>query len=144
MLIDEASDLIERMPSLAHVVLDEAQDLSPMELRAVGRRCSTGAATVLGDVAQGTTPWATTSWDSLLGHLGKSEASVRELDIGYRVPRQILDFASRLLPSIAPGLTPAASLRSDPEALAVRQVPEGELSGAVADGPSSSPTGAPR
>ena len=57
-LIDEARDLITRTPSLAHVVVDEAQDLSPMECRALGRRCSTGAATVLGDLAQGTTPWA--------------------------------------------------------------------------------------
>ena len=47
-LIDEARDLITRTPSLAHVVVDEAQDLSPMECRALGRRCSTGAATVLG------------------------------------------------------------------------------------------------
>ncbi|HEX6454129.1 MAG TPA: AAA family ATPase [Trebonia sp.] len=130
-LIDEAADLIERTPSLAHVVLDEAQDLSPMELRAVGRRCSTGAATVLGDVAQGTTPWATASWDALLAHLGKPESSVRELDIGYRVPRQILDYASRLLPSIAPALRPAASLRSDPESLMVRQVADGTLKAAI-------------
>ncbi|MBO0820697.1 MAG: ATP-binding domain-containing protein [Nocardiopsaceae bacterium] len=126
-LIDEAADLIERTPSLAHVVLDEAQDLSPMELRAVGRRCSTGAATVLGDVAQGTTPWATTSWDTLLAHLGKPDAVVQELDVGYRVPRQILDYASRLLPSIAPGLRPAASLRSDPASLTVRPVADGAL-----------------
>ena len=52
--IDEASDLIERIPSLAHVVVDEAQDLSAMECRAVGRRCATGSATVLGDLAQAT------------------------------------------------------------------------------------------
>ncbi|MBO0805784.1 MAG: AAA family ATPase [Nocardiopsaceae bacterium] len=130
-LIDEAADLIERTPSLAHVVLDEAQDLSPMELRAVGRRCSTGAATVLGDLAQGTTPWATSSWDALLGHLGKPGASVRELDVGYRVPRQILDYASRLLPSIAPGLRPAASLRSDPQSLTVRRVDGGTLAAEV-------------
>ena len=55
-LLDELADLLERTPSLGHVVLDEAQDLSPMQLRAVGRRCSTGSATVLGDLAQGTTP----------------------------------------------------------------------------------------
>src|ERR1700759_4493335 len=72
-LIDEARGLIERIPSLSHVVVDEAQDLSPMECRAIGRRCATGAATVLGDVAQGTTPWATASWADLLGHLGKPE-----------------------------------------------------------------------
>ncbi|HMD93481.1 MAG TPA: ATP-binding domain-containing protein [Trebonia sp.] len=121
-LIDEAADLIERVPSLAHVVLDEAQDLSPMECRAIGRRCSTGAATVLGDIAQGTTPWAARSWPSLLAHLGKPDASLRELDVGYRVPRQILDFASRLLPSIAPELRPAASLREDAGSLAVEAV----------------------
>jgi DNA helicase IV len=102
-----------------------------MELRAVGRRCSTGAATVLGDVAQGTTPWAISSWDALLEHLGKPDASVRELDIGYRVPRQILDYASRLLPSIAPGLRPAASLRSDPASLTLRQVDGGQLRSAI-------------
>ena len=131
-LIDEAADLIERMPSLAHVVLDEAQDLSPMECRAIGRRCATGSATVLGDIAQGTTPWAATSWPALLAHLGKPDASVRELDVGYRVPRQILDFASRLLPSIAPGLRPAASLREDARSLAVQPVPSGTLGGQVA------------
>ena len=133
-LIDEAADLIERTPSIAHVVVDEAQDLSPMEVRAIGRRCATGAATVLGDIAQGTTPWAATSWPELLKHLGKPDAAVRELDVGYRVPRQILDYASRLLPAIAPGLAPARSLRADPAALSVVQVAEGELGAWVAAG----------
>ena len=55
-LLDEVADLLDRTPSLGHVVLDEAQDLSPMQLRAVGRRASTGSLTVLGDIAQGTTP----------------------------------------------------------------------------------------
>ena len=133
-LIDEAADLIERTPSIAHIVVDEAQDLSPMEVRAIGRRCATGAATVLGDIAQGTTPWAATSWPALLSHLGKPAAAVRELDIGYRVPREILDFASRLLPSIAPGLSPAQSLRADPDALSVVGVAVAELGMRVAEG----------
>ena len=126
-LIDEARDLITRTPSLAHVVVDEAQDLSPMECRALGRRCSTGAATVLGDLAQGTTPWAATSWTSLLSNLGKPDTDVRELSIGYRVPRQILDYASSLLAVIAPELRPASSLRADPGALDVVQVPSAAL-----------------
>ena len=133
-LIDEAADLIERTPSIAHIVVDEAQDLSPMEIRAIGRRCATGAATVLGDIAQGTTPWAATSWYSLLSHLGKPHAAVRELDVGYRVPRQILDFASRLLPSIAPGLAPAQSLRADARALTLVPVAPGQLGERVAEG----------
>jgi DNA helicase IV len=131
-LIDEASDLITRTPSLAHVVIDEAQDLSPMECRALGRRCSTGAATVLGDLAQGTTPWAAPSWEALLSHLGKPDADVRELSVGYRVPRQILDYASVLLAVIAPGLRPASSLRADPGALEVIRAPAGSLGQAVA------------
>jgi DNA helicase IV len=131
-LIDEARDLITRTPSLAHVVVDEAQDLSPMECRALGRRCSTGAATVLGDLAQGTTPWAASSWASLLSNLGKPDTGVRELSVGYRVPRQILDYASSLLGVIAPGLRPAASLRADPGALSVTRVPSAALAREVA------------
>ncbi|MEP7026504.1 MAG: ATP-binding domain-containing protein, partial [Actinomycetota bacterium] len=131
-LIDEARDLIERTPSLAHVVVDEAQDLSAMECRAIGRRCATGSATILGDIAQGTTPWATASWEQLLLHLGKSDAALRVLSTGYRVPRQILDFASLLLPGIAPGLAPATSVRQEPGSLVITRVPASGLPGALA------------
>ncbi len=57
-LLDEVADLLARGASVAHVVVDEAQDLSPMMLRALGRRARTGSLTVLGDLAQATTPWA--------------------------------------------------------------------------------------
>jgi DNA helicase IV len=121
-LIDEATDLVRRTHSLGHVVLDEAQDLSPMQYRAVGRRCTTGSATVLGDLAQGTTPWATRSWEEALAHLGKSEAVVEELTAGFRVPTDVITYASRLLPYIAPGLTPVASVRENPGSFEVREV----------------------
>ncbi|MGP3735126.1 HelD family protein [Streptomyces sp. GDS52] len=121
-LIDEATDLIRRTPSLGHVVLDEAQDLSPMQYRAVGRRCTTGSATVLGDLAQGTTPWATRSWEEALAHLGKRDAVVEELTAGFRVPTDVIAYASRLLPHIAPGLTPVASIRDNPGFFAVRPI----------------------
>jgi len=130
-LIDEARDLIERTASLAHVVVDEAQDLSPMACRAIGRRCATGSATVLGDIAQGTTPWAARSWEQLLGHLGKPEATLEILDTGYRVPRQILDFASRLLRQIAPDLGPARSVRQDPGSLNINGVPDDAMAGTL-------------
>ncbi|KUL27205.1 HelD family protein [Streptomyces regalis] len=122
-LIDEANDIVARTPSLGHVVLDEAQDLSPMQYRAVGRRCTTGSATILGDLAQGTTPWATRSWDEALAHLGKSEGLIEELTAGFRVPTDVIAFASRLLPHIAPGLTPVASIRENPGFFEVRAVP---------------------
>ncbi|MFI9744444.1 HelD family protein [Streptomyces sp. NPDC052494] len=120
-LIDEARDLVERTHSLGHVVLDEAQDLSPMQYRAVGRRCTTGSATVLGDLAQGTTPWATGSWAQALGHLGKPEAVVEELTAGFRVPREVIAYASRLLPHMSPGLAAVESVRENPGSLAVRR-----------------------
>ncbi|TQE21505.1 AAA family ATPase [Streptomyces ipomoeae] len=123
-LIDEATDLIQRTHSLGHVVLDEAQDLSPMQYRAVGRRCTTGSATVLGDLAQGTTPWATRSWQEALTHLGKAEAHIEELTAGFRVPTDVITYASRLLPHIAPGLTPVASVRENPGFFEVRNTAE--------------------
>ncbi|MFB8775000.1 HelD family protein [Streptomyces broussonetiae] len=121
-LIDEATDLVRRTHSLGHVVLDEAQDLSPMQYRAVGRRCTTGSATVLGDLAQGTTPWATRDWREALAHLGKPDATVEELTAGFRVPTDVIVFASRLLPHIAPGLTPVASVRENPGSFEIRRV----------------------
>ncbi|MET9108891.1 HelD family protein [Streptomyces zhihengii] len=123
-LIDEATDLVRRTHSLGHVVLDEAQDLSPMQYRAVGRRCSTGSATVLGDLAQGTTPWATGSWAQALAHLGKPEAVVEELTAGFRVPREVIAYASRLLPHMSPGLAPVSSVRENPGSLSVDAVAE--------------------
>ncbi len=121
-LIDETADLVEREPSLGHVVLDEAQDLSAMALRAVGRRCSTGSATVLGDIAQGTTPWATADWTTTLAHLGKPAGQIEVLRRGYRVPALVIEYASRLLSHIAPGVAPAESVRENPGELVVRQV----------------------
>ncbi|MGW3403295.1 HelD family protein [Streptomyces zhihengii] len=123
-LIDEATDLVRRTHSLGHVVLDEAQDLSPMQYRAVGRRCSTGSATVLGDLAQGTTPWATGSWAQALAHLGKPEAVIEELTAGFRVPREVIAYASRLLPHMSPGLAPVSSVRENPGSLSVDAVAE--------------------
>ena len=125
-LLDEAADLVERTPSLAHIVADEAQDLSPMMLRALARRSSTGSLTVLGDLAQATTPWATRTWAEALTHLGKPDAHIEELTRGFRVPGDVIEYAARLLPQIAPGLTPPTSVRRSRGDLAlVASGPEG-------------------
>ncbi|MDX6251203.1 MAG: hypothetical protein QOF10_4563 [Kribbellaceae bacterium] len=124
-LLDELDDLIERRTgSLGHLVLDEAQDLSAMQLRALGRRCRTGSVTVLGDLAQATTPWAAGSWDRVLGHLEKADAVVAELDRGFRVPDQIIDFAAKLLPQIAPTLGVPRGVRTVADALTIVQTDE--------------------
>ena len=131
-LLDELADLLDRTPSLGHVVLDEAQDLSPMQLRAVGRRCSTGSATVLGDIAQGTTPWATDSWAASLEHLGKPDGHIEILDRGFRVPASVIDYAARLLPTMAPGLGAPVSVRDNPGRLDLVRVTPRELVARVA------------
>jgi DNA helicase IV len=122
-LIDEVADLLQRTPSRGHVIVDEAQDLSPMMLRAVGRRASTGSVTVLGDLAQATTPWATRSWRESLAHLGHPNAAITELVAGFRVPGAVIDFAARLLPQIAPALKPPHSVRRHRGELDVRFTP---------------------
>jgi DNA helicase IV len=132
-LLDELAGLIERTPSLSHVMVDEAQDLSPMQCRALGRRCVTGSLTVLGDIAQGTSPWASDNWSTLLGHLGKPETRLEVLDRGFRVPAQIIAYAARLLPFVAPGLTVPTSVRRAPGALRVTATAGPALPDAVLD-----------
>ncbi|HSI94223.1 MAG TPA: AAA family ATPase, partial [Jiangellaceae bacterium] len=126
-LVDEARGVLERTPGVGHVVLDEAQDLSPMELRAVGRRAALGSATVLGDIAQGTTPWATSSWDVALRYLGRPDAVIEELRSGFRVPAAVVELAADLLPAIAPGLAPPVPVRANPGLLEI--VPSDGLAG---------------
>lgn len=131
-LVDEAAALIERPSGLGHVVLDEAQDLSPMQCRAVGRRAGSGSLTVLGDIAQGTSPSAARNWSTLLEHLGKPTGHLHVLDRGYRVPAQIIDFAARLLPTIAPGLGAPVAVRRSPGALQLVSAAE-EIAPALAE-----------
>jgi DNA helicase IV len=117
-LLDELTAAIDGVPGFDHIVVDEAQDLSAMQCRAIGRRCPLGSVTVLGDLAQATTPWAPGSWSATLEHLGHPGAQVRPLTAGYRVPQAILDLANRLLPHIAADVPPATSVRSGRHALA--------------------------
>jgi DNA helicase IV len=129
-LLDELADQIERGPSLGHLVVDEAQDLSPMQCRALGRRCVNGSVTVLGDIAQRTSVGAVDDWPELLEHLGKPDARLAVLEQGFRVPAQILEYAARLLPEIAPGLGTPTSVRQAPGSL--RVIEAGDLMVAVA------------
>ncbi|WP_204297504.1 HelD family protein, partial [Actinoplanes campanulatus] len=113
LLIDEAAGLLERETSFGHVVVDEAQDLSPMQARAIARRSEHGSITLLGDLAQGTAPWATTDWRDILGHLGKPDAAVVPLTVGFRVPEVVVRLANRLLPALGVNVPAAVSLRAD-------------------------------
>ncbi|MEY2451258.1 MAG: hypothetical protein QOD92_832 [Acidimicrobiaceae bacterium] len=112
-LVDEAEAIADGVRrTYGHIVVDEAQDLTAMELRALARRCPRHSMTVLGDLAQATRPGAQRSWDDVLTHLGSPEgADFTELDLGYRVPAPIIDFANRLLVEAAPDVRPTRSVR---------------------------------
>ncbi|XVU23498.1 UvrD-helicase domain-containing protein [Actinoplanes sp. CA-054009] len=115
-LLDETEHLAGAEPGrFAHVVIDEAQDLSPMQLRALSRRSANGALTVVGDMAQSTGPWARDDWHEVLAHLPSPMPHVhRELRFGYRIPRQIFDLAAELLPTAAPSVQPPTTVREGP------------------------------
>ncbi len=105
-LLDEAHALVgSPARTYDHVIVDEAQDLSPMQLRMISRRARGGALTILGDVAQGTGTVTYEGWDEVLPYLRHGdEADVEELRHAYRVPREIMELALPLLDTIAPGI----------------------------------------
>ena len=112
-LIDAASSLINGPGrTYGHVVVDEAQDLSSMQLLALRRRSTSGSMTVVGDIAQSTGHWARSSWDEVKDVLGQ-EAEVVDADLphGYRVPRSIMEMAAKLLPHAAPGISAPIVIR---------------------------------
>ena len=122
-LLDEALALLGPRPShrqadsvrtYGHIVVDEAQDLSPMQLRMISRRSLNGSMTVVGDIAQATTAWGHDSWDTVVEHLpAKIEPRFAELTIGYRLPEPIMEVAAQVLDAAVPGLVPPRSIRTE-------------------------------
>ncbi len=120
-LLDEACMLLgprnpraggRRTRTYGHIVLDEAQDLSPMQLRMVGRRSLNGSLTLVGDIAQASGAWAHASWDSVVDLLAYEEPpNLVELTIGYRVPQPIMSFAAACLPPEMSKLVPPRAAR---------------------------------
>jgi DNA helicase IV len=137
-LLDEAENLISGgKQTYGHIVVDEAQDLSPMELRMIGRRSRRGSMTVLGDLAQTTSPAGQTDWAEAVRDLGTPDAQLDELTIGYRVPEPIMAFANRLLPHTAPNVRPPSSVRGVGRAPTILSVdPVGLVTAAAAEGSS--------
>jgi DNA helicase IV len=128
-LLDEARSLLAAPPkAYGHVIVDEAQDLTPMQLRMVARRARDGSLTLLGDVAQATGAIRYTSWDDVLPHLPRAdEAEVEELRHAYRVPREIMELALPLLDTIAPHVAPPISYRTGAAPPVVRRVEPARL-----------------
>ena len=122
-LLDEARAVLGARPgrreedtvrTYGHIVVDEVQDLSPMDLRMLDRRSLNGSMTVVGDIAQATGAWAHNDWEGILRHLPDRRPPVRhELTVGYRIPGPLMDAAARVLAVAAPDLAPPRSVRGD-------------------------------
>ncbi len=118
-LLDEASSLLgptekgeEDPESFAHMVIDEAQDLSAMQARMLRRRCLSGSMTVLGDLAQAIGP-SIRSWEHIAEHLnGNRPFKSFELSVNYRTPKEVMEPASLVLAKYAPELPSLKTLRA--------------------------------
>ncbi len=105
---------VSEVRTFGHIVVDEAQDLSPMQLRMLTRRSLNGSMTVVGDIAQSTGAWAHASWDEVLQHLpDRRPPQRRELTVGYRIPGPSMKLASRVLAVAAPELDPPVAVRDE-------------------------------
>jgi DNA helicase IV len=134
-LVDEAKELIYgQSRTYGYAIVDEAQDLSPMELRMLGRRCPSGSLTLLGDLAQAIGPWGLRDWPDLASHLpSKRGLRVVELRHGYRSTAQILDLAARLLPEAAPLVRPVTAVRPGRRPPTLRRVDRDALVATLVD-----------
>ena len=137
LLLDETNSLLNGPKStFAHVVVDEAQDLSAVGLRAIGRRSPTGSFTILGDLAQSTTPAGQSDWAAVRSRLGERDGQTAVLSVGYRVPAGILEHANRLLPLTGVVVTASRSVRDTgavPRALIDADREVGDLVGDAID-----------
>jgi DNA helicase IV len=117
-LLDEAHAYLgtvrghDEIRTFGHIVVDEAQDRSPMELRMLSRRSLSGSLTIVGDIGQATGPWGAESWDDVLAHLPERRPPRHiELTVGYRIPASLMGPAIAVLESSAPWLTPPKAVR---------------------------------
>jgi DNA helicase IV len=107
-----ATEDADEIRTYGHIVIDEVQDLTPMQLRMASRRSLNGSMTVVGDIAQATGPLAPNSWDDVVAHLPDRKGSrVSGLSVGYRIPAQIMDVANRVMMAATPSLRPPTAVR---------------------------------
>ena len=123
----------EEIRTYGHIVVDEVQDLTPMQLRMVSRRSLNGSMTVVGDIAQATGALAPNDWADVLRYLPEHKPSrVIGLSVGYRIPAQIMTLANQVMLAATPTLRAPTSVRqSDDHPEFVRATPD-DLLGAVA------------
>jgi len=129
--VEQASK--DRGWTFGHVVVDEAQERSPMDWRMIMRRCPSRSMTIVGDFAQAGSPAAPRSWGDALDPYAAGSWQVRELTVNYRTPRPIMDLAAGVLAAVRPDVTPPRSVRDSIELPWQQEVAASELADRVAD-----------
>ena len=105
-------DEFDEIRTYGHIVIDEVQDLTPMQLKMTTRRSLSGSMTVVGDIAQATGPLAPDDWSEVLEFLpDRKPARVIGLSVGYRIPAQIMELANKVMAAATPGLRIPDSVR---------------------------------
>ena len=123
----------EGIRSFGHIVVDEIQDLSAMQLRMLARRSISGSMTVVGDMGQATAPAAVGSWESVVAHLApRKPPTVVELTVSYRTPQEVLDAAALVLAVAEPDMRPPRPVRTTGVVPDLRVVASSLLDGEVA------------
>ncbi|NUP46789.1 MAG: helicase, partial [Catenulispora sp.] len=125
--------MADRTWTFGHVIVDEAQELSPMAWRLLMRRCPARSMTLVGDVAQTGDPAGATSWGEMLAPHVQDRWRLAELTVNYRTPSEIMAVAAEVLHRIDPALTPPRSVRSSGEEPHTVTVPAVDLVERVAE-----------
>jgi DNA helicase IV len=120
-------DETDEIRTFGHIVVDEVQDLTPMQLRMVTRRSLSGSMTVVGDIAQATGPLAPNDWKDVLEHLpSRKTPRIVGLSVGYRIPAQIMELADKVMHAATPGLRAPRSVRDGDEVPVITSVESDE------------------
>ncbi len=107
---------VPELRTFGHVIVDEAQDLTPMQWRMLARRAPNGSMTLVGDFGQASRAGAASGWDAVLKLLVQREESrLVTLSVNYRTPAEIMELANRLLAVVAPDVEPTRAVRSSGE-----------------------------
>lgn len=121
----------DRTWAFGHIIVDEAQELSPMAWRLLMRRSPTRSLTLVGDPAQTSEEAGVGSWDRILEpYVGDRFEHVR-LGVNYRTPAEIMELAARVVRAEDPSFEPPGSVRSTGETPWTRES-GADLAGAVA------------
>ncbi|MGP0029578.1 MAG: HelD family protein [Acidimicrobiales bacterium] len=123
----------DEIRSFGHIVVDEVQDLSPLQLRMLARRSLSGSMTAVGDIAQATGPWSPQSWDDITRHLSPQAPRLVELTVSYRTPSEVVALAAQVLAAAAPTITPPRPVRQSGHTPRIVTVTRAGLAAAVAE-----------